>query len=168
MLLEEELGRSLSDEQVAGLTSVGDLLAALERPGSSTPPQPLPRWPRWRPVRALRAMLQDAVLFPVVRAVARPFTVEGVEHLARLRGPAPPIANHASHLDGITLLSVLPPARRGCTAVAAAADYFFTDWRRALVASMTLGAFPFHRTGPIAASLAHCGDLADSGYSSNT
>jgi long-chain acyl-CoA synthetase len=33
------------------------------------------------------------------------------------------------------------------------------------VASLALGAFPFHRTGPVAASLAHCGDLADGGYS---
>jgi len=165
VLLEEELGRSLSDEQVAGLKTVGDLLAALEQPASSTPPPPLPRWPRWRPVRAVRAALQDAVLFPIVRAVARPYTVDGAEHLASLRGPVLLIANHASHLDGITLLSALEPSRRQRTAVAAAADYFFTDWRRALAASMALGAFPFHRAGPVAASLAHCGDLADSGYS---
>ena len=45
-LLEEELGRSLSDEQVAELRTVGDLLAALEQPASTTPPAPLTRWPR--------------------------------------------------------------------------------------------------------------------------
>jgi long-chain acyl-CoA synthetase len=164
VLLEEELGRSLSDEQVAELRTVAELLSALEQPASTAPPVPLPRWPRTRPVRALRAALQDAVLFPALRLVGRPLTIEGREHLASLRGPALLIANHASHLDSLTVLAVLPEARRRRTAVAAAADYFFGDRRRALAASLALGAFPFHRTGPVAASLSHCGDLADAGY----
>jgi long-chain acyl-CoA synthetase len=165
VLLEEELGRSLSDEQVAELRTVGDLLAALEQPTSSTPPAPLPRWPRSWPLRAIRAALQDALLFPALRLVCRPLTIEGREHLASLRGPALLIANHASHLDSATVLSALPEGRRRRTAVAAAADYFFSDRKRALIASILLGAFPFHRTGPVAASLAHCGDLADGGHS---
>ena len=89
----------------------------------------------------------------------------GASDLAGLRGPALLIANHASHFDSLTVLAALPEARRRRTAVAAAADYFFQDRRLAFVASLLLGAFPFHRTGPVAASLAHCGDLADSGHS---
>ncbi|MGE3273458.1 MAG: AMP-binding protein [Chloroflexota bacterium] len=165
VLLEEELGRSLSDEQVAELRTVGDLLQALDKPASTTPPAPLPAWPRSQPVRALRAMLQDAIIFPAARLVSRPFTVEGREHLDGVRGPVLLIANHASHLDSVTVLAALSEGRRRRTAVAAAADYFFTDRRISLVASVALGAFPFHRTGPVAASLAHCGDLADAGYS---
>jgi long-chain acyl-CoA synthetase len=165
VLLEEELGLSLSDEQVAELRTVGDLLAALEQPASTTPPAPLACWPRSWPVRALRAGLQDAILFPWLRLFARPLTVEGQEHLIGLRGPALLIANHASHFDSATVLAALPEARRRRTAVAAAADYFFEDRRLAFVASLAWGAFPFHRTGPVAASLAHCGDLADSGHS---
>ena len=69
MLLEEELGLSLSDEQVAELRTVGDLLTALEQPASTTPPAPLAGWPRSWPVRALRAALQDAALFPLLAAV---------------------------------------------------------------------------------------------------
>jgi long-chain acyl-CoA synthetase len=164
-LLEEELGRSLSDEQVAELRTVGDLMRALEQPTNTTPPAPLPSWPRSWTVRALRAMLQDAVLFPAARLCSRPFLIEGREHLEQLRGPALLIANHASHLDSVTVLAALPEARRRRTAVAAAADYFFADRKRSLVASVVLGAFPFHRTGPVAVSLAHCGDLADNGYS---
>jgi 1-acyl-sn-glycerol-3-phosphate acyltransferase len=75
------------------------------------------------------------------------------------------IANHASHFDSLTVLTALPEGRRRKTAVAAAADYFFEDGWMAFVASLLLGAFPFHRTGPVAASLAHCGDLADTGHS---
>jgi long-chain acyl-CoA synthetase len=51
------------------------------------------------------------------------------------------------------------------TAVAAAADYFFRSHGMATFASLALGAFPFHREGPISASLAACGDLVDDGYS---
>lgn len=120
--------------------------------------------PRAWPVRALRACLQGVLLFPLLRRVCRPLTVEGQAHLASLRGPALLIANHASHLDSLTVLAALPEGRRRRIAVAAAADYFFTDQKRALVASLALGAFPFHRTGPVAASLAHCGDLADGGH----
>ena len=166
MLLEEELGLSLSDDQVAELRTVGDLLAALEQTGQlPRPPAPLPGWPRSWPVRALRAALQDAILFPLLRRSARPLTVEGRERLTGLRGPALLIANHASHFDSLTVLAALPEARRRRTAVAAAADYFFKDSRLAFVSSFLLGAFPFHRTGPVAASLAHCGDLADGGNS---
>jgi long-chain acyl-CoA synthetase len=165
VLLEEEIGLSLSDEQVAELRTVGDLLAALEQPASTTPPAPLPAWPRSWPVRALRGAFQDAILFPWLRLFARPLTVEGREHLDSLRGPALLIANHASHFDSATVLAALPEARRRRTAVAAAADYFFADPRLAFVSSLLLGAFPFHRTGPVATSLAHCGDLADGGHS---
>jgi long-chain acyl-CoA synthetase len=165
VLLEEELGHSLSDEQVAELRTVADLLTALEQPASSTPPAPLPRWPRSWPLRAIRAAIQDAVLFPALHFLSRPLTIDEQHHLTRLPGPALLIANHASHLDSLTVLAALPEARRRRTTVAAAADYFFADRRRALIAAIALGAFPFHRTGPVAASLAHCGDLADAGHS---
>src|SRR5581483_9531763 len=163
VLLEEELGLSLSDEQVAELRTVADLLAALEEPASTAPPDALPSWPHSAPVVAVRALLQDAVLLLLLRLVERPLRVEGRERLAKLPGPALLIANHASHLDSLTVLATLPRARRRRTAVAAAADYFFTSRGRTLIATLALGAFPFHRTGPVAASLAHCGDLADEG-----
>ncbi|HEY2593791.1 MAG TPA: lysophospholipid acyltransferase family protein, partial [Chloroflexota bacterium] len=60
---------------------------------------------------------------------------------------------------------LLSESRRERTAVAAAADYFFRSAPRSLIASIALGAFPFHREGAVAASLAHCGDLVDAGYS---
>ena len=51
--------------------------------------------------------MQEAALFPIVRAVARPLIVEGAANLSSLPGPVLLIANHVSHLDGITLLSAL-------------------------------------------------------------
>src|SRR5204863_998837 len=107
VLLEEELGRSLSDEQVAELRTVADLLAALEQPGSATPPDALPAWPRSAPVVLLRTLLQDTVLLPALRLIERPRVTEGQERLAQLQGPALLVANHASHLDSLTVLAAL-------------------------------------------------------------
>lgn len=165
VLLEEELGRSLPDEEMAVQRTVADLLAALERGGSLGVTGPLPAWPRRVPARFARALIQDAVLLPLWRRVVRPRRVEGLERLQRLRGPALLIANHSSHLDSVSVLALLPPDRRRRTAVAAAADYFFEQAPTALFSAAVLGAFPFHRQGPISSSLAHCGDLADAGYS---
>jgi long-chain acyl-CoA synthetase len=105
------------------------------------------------------------VLFPALRALCRPWTVVGAEYLRGLRGPALLIANHTSHLDSPAVLAALPARLRRRTAVAAAADYFFRDWPLATFSALALGAFPFHRVGPVARSLGHCGDLADEGFS---
>jgi long-chain acyl-CoA synthetase len=82
-----------------------------------------------------------------------------------ISGPVLLIANHASHLDALTVLAALPPAVRRRTAVAAAADYFFERRPLATLVSLALGAFPFHRQGAVSTSLAQCGDLADAGWS---
>ncbi len=166
VLLEEELGRSLPDEVVAALRTVAELEAALERgDGGAQHAVPLPAWPRTRPAVLLRGLLQELALFPLLRLVCRPRRVESSAYLRSLDGPCLLIANHSSHLDSVAALSLLPRALRRRTAVAAAADYFFATRPLACFSSLALGAFPFHRQGAVSASLAHCGDLADDGYS---
>ena len=164
VLLEEELGCWLSDEEMADLKTVAELEAALERGGSIGTVEPLPAWPRCGPARLVRSVLQQLVLFPLLHLVCRPLRVEGAP-ICRggLRGPALLIANHSSHLDSVAALSILPGDRRRRTAVAAAADYFFQTEPLATFSALALGAFPFHREGAVSTSLAHCGDLADAG-----
>jgi long-chain acyl-CoA synthetase len=145
--------------------TVADLVAALERGTSSGTGAPLPGWPRSRLARLGRALLQQLVVFPYLRSRFRPLRVRGGERPRRLAGPVLIVANHSSHLDALTVLAMLPAARRGRTAVAAAADYFFAAEPLATGSALVLGAFPFHRQGAVSASLAHCGDLVDAGYS---
>ena len=52
--------------------------------------------------------------------------------LSRIEGPVIFVANHASHLDTPLILLSLPDEWRRRTAVAAAADYFFDTWWRAV------------------------------------
>lgn len=165
VLLEEELGRAVSDEEMAEQRTVADLMAALERGGAAGAVEPLPAWPREVPGTLARLAVQDLLLFPLLRLVCRPRRVIGLERLGATGGPALLIANHTSHLDSLAVLATLPPSMRRRTAVAAAADYFFARQPLATFASLALGAFPFHRQGAVSASLAHCGDLADAGQS---
>jgi long-chain acyl-CoA synthetase len=165
VLVEEELGRNLPDAEVTALHTVGELIGAVERGDAAEPNRPLPGWPRLRPIVEARLVVQDRLLFPALRLIYRPRIVAGALPPGRdVDGPVLLIANHTSHLDALTVLSLLPAERRRRTAVAAASDYFFTSPFRTIVASLALGAFPFNREGAVAESLAHCGDLVDAGY----
>lgn len=135
------------------------------RPRLPRADESLPAWPRSGPATLARWLLQELLLFPLLRLTCRPWRVVGAERLRGLSGPVLLIANHTSHLDSPVVLAALPAALRGRTAVAAAADYFFRSEPLATFAALVIGAFPFHRRGCVAASLAHCGDLVDDGYS---
>lgn len=71
-------------------------------------------------------------------------SVTGVEHLPA----APPfvlIANHASHLDALTLASVLRGRSARSARALAAGDTFFTSTGTALLAAYAINAFPVWR-----------------------
>jgi long-chain acyl-CoA synthetase len=165
VMIEEEFGRALTDEDMASLRTIRQLAAALERGRSAETSAELPAWPRGGPVPRLRSVLQALIVFPLLGVVCQPRRVAGRRRLDALSEPLLLIANHTSHLDAPTVLALLTGPRRERTTVAAAADYFFRSVPRSLAAAIALGAFPFNREGAVAASLAHCGDLVDGGYS---
>ena len=104
-------------------------------------------WARTPVVRAVRAFAQSAGLAPLVRAEVR-LQVRGVERLTALRGEAAVLVlNHTSHLDTAALLTALPAAVRARTVVAAAADYFFTSWWKAIGTALVFGTVPIARRG---------------------
>jgi len=103
-------------------------------------------WARRRPARAAREIAQKAGLEPLFRSQVRT-RVEGLDVLTDLRGPVIFVANHASHLDTPLILLSLPDAWRRRTAVAAAADYFFDTWWRAVGSAVVFNTFPIDRRG---------------------
>ena len=103
-------------------------------------------WSRTRPAMAAREVAQKAGLEPLFRAQVRT-RVEGLDVLAKLEGPVIFASNHASHLDTPLILLSLPDAWRRRTAVAAAADYFFDTWWRAVGSSLLFNTFPIDRRG---------------------
>jgi 1-acyl-sn-glycerol-3-phosphate acyltransferase len=57
------------------------------------------------------------------------------------------VANHSSHLDTPVILRALPRRWRSRTAVAAAADYFYSKRRIAIAVSLIFGTVPIARCG---------------------
>ena len=103
-------------------------------------------WSRRRPARYAREVAQKGALEPLMRSQVRR-RVEGLDVLSRIDGPVIFAANHASHLDTPLILLSLPDEWRRRTAVAAAADYFFDTWWRAVGSAIVFNTFPIDRRG---------------------
>jgi 1-acyl-sn-glycerol-3-phosphate acyltransferase len=71
------------------------------------------------------------------------------------------VANHASHLDALCLLSALPITKVHRAFPAAARDYFFVNTPRMLMAVVVVNAVPFERHGGPRQSLSVCRTLLD-------
>ena len=93
-------------------------------------------WSRQKPAMAVREVTHKVGLEPLFRSQVRT-RVEGLDILERTEGPVIFVANHASHLDTPLILFSLPDEWRRRTGVAAAADYFFDTWWRAVGRSGT-------------------------------
>jgi 1-acyl-sn-glycerol-3-phosphate acyltransferase len=103
-------------------------------------------WSRTPAATLVREVVQKAGLEPVFRSQVR-VRAAGVDVLDRVEGPVIFVANHASHLDTPLILLSLPDAWRRRTAVAAAADYFFDTWWRAVGSSLVFNTMPIDRRG---------------------
>jgi 1-acyl-sn-glycerol-3-phosphate acyltransferase len=88
------------------------------------------------------------------------FRIVGREHLPRDR-PFALVANHASHLDAVTLLSALPLPRIQRAYPAAAKDYFFTTMPKIAFSAVVMNAMPFDRKESPRDSLALCRELLE-------
>jgi 1-acyl-sn-glycerol-3-phosphate acyltransferase len=103
-------------------------------------------WSRTPAATVARELAQKAGLEPLFRSQVRT-RAEGLHVLDKLTGPVIFAANHASHLDTPLILLSLPDEWRRRTAVAAAADYFFDTWWRAVGSSLLFNTMPIDRRG---------------------
>lgn len=71
------------------------------------------------------------------------------------------VANHASHLDTLCILSALPLRKLHRAFPAAAQDYFFVSVPRLALAAVVVNALPFGRQGNIRNSLELCRHLLE-------
>lgn len=88
------------------------------------------------------------------------FRIVGRENLP-LDRPFAMVANHASHLDAVTLLSALPLMRIQKAYPAAAKDYFFTSMPKIAFSAVVMNAMPFDRKENPRDSLALCRELLE-------
>jgi 1-acyl-sn-glycerol-3-phosphate acyltransferase len=84
--------------------------------------------------------------------------IDGRENLPG-RGSFVMVANHASHLDALCLLSALPISKLHHAHPAAAADYFFQSPAAGALSGVFMNALPFSRKGHVRQTLAACRNL---------
>ncbi len=80
-----------------------------------------------------------------------------------IEGPFVLVANHASHLDTLCLLSALAPGDLHRAFPAAARDYFFTGVPRTVLSVVLVNALPFDRRAEPRRSLALCRRVLENG-----
>jgi 1-acyl-sn-glycerol-3-phosphate acyltransferase len=103
-------------------------------------------WARCDFARALREVIVSAGWGPVMSVYMRRRAV-GREVLDGIEPPVIFVANHASHVDTPLILRMLPARWRQRTAVAAAADYFYTKRWFAYAVSLMFNTIPMSRNG---------------------
>jgi 1-acyl-sn-glycerol-3-phosphate acyltransferase len=87
-------------------------------------------------------------------------SIRGRAHLPR-EGSYVMVANHASHLDVVSLLAALPLAKLHRTFPAAAQDYFFVNAPRIFLAAVVVNALPFDRQASPRQNLSLCRQLLE-------
>jgi len=104
-------------------------------------------FPGISPTKA-REVLQQTLLFPTARLIARP-RVFGADELMHVPQPAVIAPNHASDIDTPLILAALPHAWRARTVVGAAADRFYRRRSYAVASALWINTFPFDRGGDL-------------------
>lgn len=179
-LMEEQFGIPVSDTSIAEAVTVGDLrklirredLAALESnsqvhsspqaqtiasavPRDRTTPNAVisvsyPRWPWSAPVQAIRALVMEIIMRPLVWLLARP-RVDLDPTCSLPDAPSIYIANHVTSMDVPLVLFALPRRVRQHMAVAMSAD-LLDAWLHARGAA-GVGAGPLRWLAPLQARL---------------
>jgi 1-acyl-sn-glycerol-3-phosphate acyltransferase len=103
-------------------------------------------WARCDFARMLRELILSAGFGPLMSLYTRRRAVGRVV-LAGLEPPVLFVSNHSSHMDTPMILRMLPAPWRQRTAVAAAADYFYTKRWFAYAVSLMFNTVPMSRGG---------------------
>ncbi len=125
-----------------------------------TPLEKLSAFPRQPDMLVYSVRLVLHVLIRTWLRIYHRFRITGREHLPKDR-PFAMVANHASHLDAVTLLSALPLLRIQKAYPAAAKDYFFTSMPKIAFSAVVMNAMPFDRKENPRDSLSLCRDLLE-------
>jgi long-chain acyl-CoA synthetase len=124
--LEDRYQVDLSEADFSSAQSIVDLETLVHKAeqgqpiddsGGRAPVFRYPRWPRWWPVRWIRALAFYGLVRPAMLLLGWP-RVRGRENLRGVKGPVLIVSNHASYIDPGFVLHALPARLRWRTAVA--------------------------------------------------
>lgn len=100
----------------------------------------------------------SAILLRIWLRTYHRLDVEGLERIPQEESYIL-VANHSSHLDALSLLSMVPLRRLHRAFPAAAADYFFANLPRTAFSAIFINAVPFGRFSHMRESLQVCKEL---------
>ena len=177
--LEDQYQIEIDEAAITEATTVGDVERIVSQVKSEAVAYPYPRWTLRFPITWIRPVVYHLFLWPLSMIMCRPRLI-GIEHLAKVKGPALLISNHVTHVDGPLILSVLPLRWRLRLAIAMSGEYL-RDWRYPPATfgwfarlkkrmAYVLGAglfhvFPLPRQSGFRQSFAYAGEAMDKGYS---
>jgi 1-acyl-sn-glycerol-3-phosphate acyltransferase len=121
----------------------------------------LRHFPRRPDMLVYGARIAAATLLRAWLRVYHRLSIHGREHLPK-SGSFVLVANHASHLDALAMLSCLPLTAVHRAFPAAAKDFFFESIPRLTAATILVNALPFDREVNIRQSLTVCRTLLES------
>jgi long-chain acyl-CoA synthetase len=193
MALEEAFQTTLDERMLADAKTIADLdrlvrsddpavprsegAAAVHEPTSD--PIDFPSWNRTRLSWFLRRISLPTWILPLARVFMR-LKVEGLEHLAALKGPVVFASNHQSHMDGPAVLIALPRRWRYWVAPAMAKEFFrahfypeqftrkqwFTNSLNYYLSAQFFNTFPIpQREAGTRQTLRYMGEVLADGYS---
>jgi 1-acyl-sn-glycerol-3-phosphate acyltransferase len=119
-------------------------------------------WLREPAASLAREALQQTLLFPAARLIARPRVI-GAADLMHCPQPAVIAPNHASDIDTPLILGALPRTWRARTVVGAASDRFYRRRGYAIASGLWINTFPFDRGGDLR-GLADAAELLRAGH----
>ena len=161
--IEEELGVYLDETEVDADTTMEALTELVE--GGSRSPSDL-KFPTWGMswwCKALRGVVQRALVFPSLGLTYR-LQIAGDENIGGLNGPVIFAANHNLPLDNGLMIKAMPLRWRRRLAIAGAA-YLWRNPVWALLNPLLGNGFPFSQEGAVRASLDNLGRILDDGWS---
>jgi 1-acyl-sn-glycerol-3-phosphate acyltransferase len=126
---------------------------------SESPLTRLARVPREPDLLCYAFRAAAAIAMRTVLRVYHRFEIEGRANLPTDGASYVLVANHASHLDGLCLLSAVPFGRIHRAYPVAARDYFFRSPASTALAATLINALPFDRAGNVRHSMATCREL---------
>jgi 1-acyl-sn-glycerol-3-phosphate acyltransferase len=115
----------------------------------------LRQFPREPDLLVYGARSASAILIRAWMRIYHRLTILGRENLPR-EGSFIIVANHASHVDTLAILSALPLRKLHRVFPAAAKDFFFVSVPRTAIAAIVVNALPFDRQTNIRQSLSLC------------
>ncbi len=120
----------------------------------------LRRFPREPDILVYSARIVAAAILRAWLKVYHRLRIIGRANLPR-EGSFVLAANHASHLDTLSIIAALPMQKLHRVFPAAAKDFFFVNVPRTAIATVMVNALPFNRETNIRQSLNLCKQLLD-------